>query len=347
MIAPFKRILFGLLLLTVGSGCTLTPRGLTRDVAGAAPPAAINSTLRALNEQDNQRLMVELLASPQMHEATRAFASEIADGTMASLTEPERVARIEAMTTEYVTSLTRTMTRSMAAGLRRDLAPAIAEVMRESVASTMREMMSERYQHDMERMAGGLTRASVEAATQGMAAGLTRDLGPALRTALFNEQNAQSLRLTGRELAREVVLGSNDALAQIEAQKDRGGHPSLLTRLSSISNSGATAMKFVAIGVGAVALLLALWVVRLILKGRRIQAESERNAASAVMFAEAIRAAEGKPWSKELTDLIQERLRGDAVTGMIDEVLKPKGPARNANPRPTRPSLTPAHGGGT
>jgi hypothetical protein len=331
--------------IVTGLGCALTPRSMARDIASASPPAAINSTLRALNDDENQRLMVQLMASPEMRDATRGLAGEIADGTLEALTEPERLARIEAMSTRYLESMTRALMRGMAQGMRRDMAPVLAQMMRETVASTMREALNENLQRDLERVAGGVTRATVDSASRAMAEGISRDLVPSIRTALLNEQTASALGAASRSLAREVVLGSNDAMTQLQHQQERTGRPSFLSRISSLTEDGVTVMRLVAIVAGALALLLAAWVARLIFKGRRIQAESERNAASAVMFAEAIRAAEGKPWSNELTDLLHQRLKGEAVSGMIDQVLQPR-PTRGGRPalRPSSPSIpTPRH----
>ncbi len=326
-------------------GCALTPRGLAHDVASASPPAAIHSTLSALNDQDNQRLMVQLLDSPQMHEAARAFASEIADGTLTAMTEPERLARIEAMSTRYVATITRAVTRAMSDGLRRDLGPAIAQVMRETVTSTMREALSENYQRDMERVASGLTRATVEAASRGMAEGVTRDLAPAMRNALLDPETMRALGLVGRSMTREVVLGSNDAITQLQRQQERG-QTSFLGRITSATSDGLKALQWTAIAVGAVAFLLALWVVRLIMKSRKLQAESESHAASAVMFAEAIRAAEGKPWANELSDLLRQRLKGDEVDSLMTKVLgRPPTQTRRPTDRPSyRDSLPLPHG---
>lgn len=337
-----------MLLLTAGIGCALTPRGVAREVATVTPPAAINATLRALNDAENQRLVVQLMASPAMREAARTLASEIADGTLTGLTEPERIERIEQMSARYVAAITRAITRSMAEGLRQDLGPAIAEVTREAVAGSMREALREGYQRDLERVAAGLTRTTVEAASRGMAEGITRDLVPSMRDALLNEQNARAFGAASRSLAREVVLGSNDAMTQLQRQQERGGRPSFLSRLSSLTEGGVKLMQLVAVVAVSLALLLGAWVLRLIMRGRRMQAESERNAASAVLFAEAIRASEGKPWSRELTELIQQRLHSEAVTGMIDEVLKPRptrGGRGRGQERAPRPSVTPARDG--
>lgn len=325
MISLLRRWL-GVWFIAASVGCVLSP-GTARDLASTTPPLAINSTLRALNEEENQRLVVRLLASPEVREATRALAAALADGTMSAMTEPERVERIEQISSRYVATLTRSVTRSMAEGLRSDLAPALAQMTRVMVSNAMREAMREGYQRDLERVASGVSRASADAASRGMAEGITRDLVPAMREALLNEQTAGAMRTAIRSLAREAVLGSNEAMTQIQRQQDRGAQPSFLSRLSSMSEDGVRIMRLVTVIAIVLVLALGVWVLRLVLRGRRVAAESERNAASAVLFAQAIRAAEGKPWSKELTEILQERLKDDAVAGMLDEVLKPRPPS--------------------
>nr|MBK7067477.1 hypothetical protein [Deltaproteobacteria bacterium] len=168
-LSPIRLAAALLLMMMAGAGCTLTPRSMARELGASAPPAAIQSTLHALNDDQNQRLLMQLLTSPETREATRVLAGAIADGTLATLTDSERIERIEAMSTRYMASLTRTVTRTMAEQMRRDIAPAIAEMMRQTVASSMREALSEGYQRDLERVAGGLTRATVDAASRGMA----------------------------------------------------------------------------------------------------------------------------------------------------------------------------------
>lgn len=327
-------------------GCALSPGGVGRDIARAAPPAAINSTLRALNEQDNQRLVNQLLRSPEVHAATRAFAAEIADGALDTLTSEQRMARIESMSSRLVATITRAALTGVADGLRRDLGPAMAVVMREAIATSMREALSAGYQRDLERVATGLTRATVDAATRGVAEGIARDFGPAMRATLLDPQTVASIGDASRVLARGAVLGSNDAMAQIQAAQERGGRTSVLGRLTSLTEKGVKVVELVAAAAVAASILLALWVLRLILRGRRIQAESEQHAASAVMFAEALRAAEGKPWADELTALLRERLKRESIGEMIDDVLAskpPSGSRARMDRLPTAPPPPHAH----
>jgi hypothetical protein len=345
--SPPRSSFLLLLLAAALFGCAVTPRTIARDLAAVTPPVAINSTLHALNDDENQRLVLALLRSPELRGAARELSESVADGALGAMTEPERMARIERMSSRYVASLTRTVTRSMAEGMRRDLGPALVAMTRDAVTSTMRESLREalreEHQRAIERVVGGVTRSAVEAATRGASEGVARDLVPAIRDALLQEQTARALASATRSLAREAVLGSNEAMTQIQRQQERTGRPSFLSRISNLTEDGVKIMRMVTVVAVALALLLGAWVLRLYLRGRRIQAESERNAASAVLFAEAIRAAEGKPWSGELTDIIQQRLRGDAVSGMIDEVLKPRDAKGRNGHRASRPSSAPRH----
>jgi hypothetical protein len=254
-------------------GCAVTPRSIARDLAAVTPPVAIHSTLHALNDDENQRLVVALLRSPELREAARELSVGVADGALGAMAEPERMARIEQMSERYVASLTRAVTRSLAVAIRSDLGPALAAVTRDAVASTLREALREEHQRAFERVVGGVTRSAVAAATRGAAEGVARDLVPAIRDALLQEQTAQALASALRALAREAVLGSNEAMAQAQRQQDRTGRPSFLSRLSNLTEDGAKIMRMVTVVVVALVVLLAVWVLRRYRRGRRILAE--------------------------------------------------------------------------
>ncbi|MEZ4410485.1 MAG: hypothetical protein R3A52_28995 [Polyangiales bacterium] len=321
-------------------GCASTARDITR----ATAPAAIAGTLEGLTDRDNQRMMRELLASPEMRRAARDFAGQVVDASLDTLTEPERVARVEAMTQRYMTSMTRVMMREMAAGMRRDLTPALAGMVRATVASAMREALSEGYQRDLERVTAGLTRAAVDSASRGMAEGLTRDLGPALQRTLTDENTVRALGASSRTLAREMVLGSNDALAQIQRAQERGqAPPSLLSRITKLSDSGIQIAQWVAIGGVVLSIALAMWVARLLIRSRRAQVESERNAADALILAEAIRDAEGRPWAQELTDIVQDRLRRQADPNSLESLLRRRSTVPAEPPRSRIHTQRPSH----
>lgn len=259
-----------LALVIVGStlGCALSPGGITRDIARAAPPAVIASTLHALNETDNQRMMLQLLGSPEMRAVTRALAAEIADGTLAALSEPARIARIESLLAGYTAAITRAMTRGVAEGLRRDLGPALTAVTRDAVAAGLRAALDEDMRRALAGAATEVTRASIDAASRGAAEGFARDLAPAIHAAMTSERTSAELRAASRAFGREVVLGSNEAMAQIQRAQAGGAKPSFFSRLSSITESGERVIQLVAVIAVALSVALGLWVARLLRRSK-------------------------------------------------------------------------------
>ncbi len=316
------------------AGCALTPRSVAREVATATPPAAIRSTLQALHDAENQRLLRALLASPELRDAARALAEDLSDGVLATLEAPARVERIERLAARYLATLTRALTRSLADGLRHDLSPALAAAVRESLAVALREGLREEHQRALTRMAEGLSRGAVEAASRAAAEGVQRDLAPSLRAALLDPRTAEALAAVTRTLARGVVLGSNDAMTLLQQQQERTGRPSFLGTLSNLTQDSVRLVQWVALGAVAVALLLGVWVLRLTLRGRRVSAERDRHADDARALAAALRAAEGGPASKELAEVLAQRAQDAPGERVIAAALA----ARPAVPSTRRPA---------
>jgi hypothetical protein len=287
------------------AGCALTPRSVAREVAAATPPAAIRSTLQALNDAENQRLLRALLASPELRAASRALAEDLADGALATLDAPARAARIERLTARYLATLTLALTRSLADGLRRDLSPALAAAVRDALAGALREGLREEHQLALARMAEGVSRAAVASASRAAAEGVQRDLAPSLRAALLDTRTAEALTAVARTLARGVVLGSNDAMTQLQQQQARTGRPSFLGSLSNLTQDSVRLVQWVALGAVAIALLLGVWVLRLTLRGRRVRAERDRHADDARV-------------AKERAEILKQRVQGAPAEGVID-----------------------------
>ena len=243
-------------------GCALSPRGIARD----ATPAAITAALGALNDQDNQRLVLQLLASPEMREAARSFAAEATDGALGALSEPARQERLERMSARYLAALSRVHTRALAAALRSELSPAIAAVVRLSVATALREALRAETRSDLDRLA------------REMVTELGHALVPALRDALLDARTAGELRAGARTLGREAVIGGNEAMTHIQRQQDRGARSSFLGEVSSLTTGG---MRVLGLAAAAAVVLLVGWTLRLALWGRRLRAEVARQEPSA------------------------------------------------------------------
>ena len=220
-------------------GCSATT--LTRDMATAAPPAMIDATLASLADRRTQRMIVALLDSPDVHAAARTFAADLADGSLAVLSEPARTARVEALSEAYLHALVRAAGRTFAASLRDDLGPALAAVARSSAA----------------------------AATEGAADGVQRSLGPALRGALRDPETAAAASALVRALAREAVIGSNEAMSEIQRTQQRPGGATFLGGMTSLAQGGVNALRVAGVALAAACAIAVAWAVRRALRTRR------------------------------------------------------------------------------
>jgi hypothetical protein len=234
---------------------------------------------------------------------------------------------------------------------------AVVQVLAERVAEL--EPALGRLADETERRAASLTAAVVGAATQeivramgpAIRAMITDEIGPALRQTMADELGpglAAMLRApevnaalgeTARVVAREGVIGSNDALVILAEQHrdDRSDAPlGLLGRYF-----GTRTWLLAAIVVAAVLAIPLAWLFRERIRARRYREESERRAARADALFEAVERAGGAPSSELIALLRQQIVRQDAASerearrdareaARRDE----RGPRRPPRPRP-------------
>ena len=271
--APALPVL-ALLAVTAAVGCSAS--AMTREIVRSATPTAISATLESLADGATQRRITQLMASPELRAAALTLTEQLADVTLSALAEPERRRRIEALSTAYVLALTRAVARGGAQAVERDLSPAFARMLGTAVASALREALDDRHQRSLERAVVGVTSAAIHAATKGIAEGFQRDLSPALRQALNEPENVAAAGALSRTLAREAVLGSNEAMLQLQRAQERTGRGSLLGSLTSLTESGAAIVKAAAAVAALVIIALCLWFLRRFLLQRRARQGDQR-----------------------------------------------------------------------
>lgn len=314
-----RYLLLTLLLLVSGPGCA----GTVHDVARGAIPGAMTGTLEGLNSRENQRLARQLLEDPEIRRTARTFAAEVLDDGLTVLSEPEREARIQQISAQYIAAMSRAITRSMATGLREDLGPAMTSMMRTAMRQTMRDALDENFQRNVQQVVGNITASTIASASRAMADSLTRDMAPALASTLTDPRLTAAMSQTTQGMGRDLVVGVNAGLLDVQRQQ---GERSFLSNLGVAAKEGVSTVRWVAIaGLGA-SVLLTLFVVFLLVRNRRAKADSERNAADAIMLAEAIRAAEGQPGSEQLIELVRKQLKhpedSDPLAGMLERLQK-------------------------
>jgi hypothetical protein len=273
---------------------------LDMDIPRDATPVAIEAGLRAMNDPANQARIQQMVSSPEMKAVERELVSGMVDGSLAALSETDRADRIGALTSRYATGMLQSFTRDVAP----QIGPAISEMTRSAVRSAMAEAMKP------ENQTGISTAVSTA---------MTHDLGPALQKvisdnlavgmaeALQKDEVKKALGETAHLLGREIVLGVNEGMTQIQEAKAKG-EPSALGSLGSLANKGSNIASGITWVLAAIVLVLGGVLVKLLMQARKYKSESEEQVAAARLMTEARKASEGKPWSDELIAALETQI---------------------------------------
>jgi hypothetical protein len=264
--------------------------------------------------------MADVLGSPEFERALQEVSNGLTRGVAEGLTRDDRVAVSASRVVDAVV-------HTLADRLRVDLAPAAAALVRTAVANALQEAASPEAIASVRRIAAATSesaaRAAVAASAQeieaslapSMARALTQTLGPAIESVLRdnvargmagpNTDSRTWLAASTRVIAREAVLGSNDAMAALEAGKPKKG---LLARLAAFFSE---AMWVVWILLGLASTLGGWLLLRLQRVRKAALAERRRREfqdAVLLGMATAAEATAGKPWADEFQTALFERM---------------------------------------
>lgn len=322
--APQSRLIrfFAVVAVATGTSACMIPTKVAKvdlDIPRDATPVAIEAGLRAMNDPASQQRLQQMAASPEMKRAERELIAGMVDGSLAALSETDRAERIGALTSRYATGMLQGFSRDLAP----QLGPAVSQVMRSAVNGAMTEAMKPENQL-------GITTA--------VSSAMTRDLGPALQkvisdnlapgiaAALQNDEVKRALGDTAHLLGREIVLGVNEGMTQIQESKAKG-EPSPLGSLGSLANKGSNIASGITWVLGALVLVLAALLAKLLMQTRKYKSESEERMAATRLLTEARKASEGKPWSGELLAALESQFHAPERTGKAAR----RGPDRTSH----------------
>jgi hypothetical protein len=300
---------------------------VAKTIPKAATSGIVEGGLKAMDDPENKQRLAHILASPEVKQVQQELVSQVVDGSLAALSEKDRVERLGEISARFAAGLVNGFSKEVAP----QLGPATSAAMRGVMDGTMNVAMSDEHQRQMARLLGSLVQASVDPVLQriseaelgtSMSSTMTKELGPAfekvlrdnlgpgLAEALSREEVKRALGETAHTLGREIVLGAHEGLATMRETKE-AQDSGLLGSMTSLAHQGATLGKILPWVMLAALLGMVAWVVKLLSQTRRYRTENEERAETTRVLAEAIRAAEGKPWSGELLTALEERFRDD------------------------------------
>lgn len=344
-----RRVMFvalaALLPALVGCAVPIKMAALDKKIPGQIVPLLVDASLDKMGDPLTQRRIQELMASPQLHAIERDLVGGLVDSSMTALSDKERAERIGALATKAMTGIVQ--------GAMSELGPAMAQATSGAMNGALDAAFSPAHQRALENLVGGLVASTLRAVTselqhtdlgKNMASAITDQLGPALGKALReevakglaevlkNEELKRELGATARMLAKEMVIGATEALAQ--TQQPRAADGSLLSRVTELAHEGARLFGSAAWLLLLIIVALVVWTVKLLSQSRRYREEADRRAATSRLLSEATKAAEGKPWSDELIGVLKERLSAEEEEIAQLRWAKRGRPAKNGHSAP-------------
>jgi hypothetical protein len=219
-----RWFLAAICLLVFEVGCGATVRSAAKDVTKAAVPTAIDQGLKALEDRPTRDRIVQVVGTPEIQKTIQELAASVARGASEGLTDEQAVAK----------------TMQIAGAI-------AAAVTRIGIDEAVGEASAPENQERIDQLATSATVAATRAAIRAIAAEVPSTLGPPIAT-MMREDVAPGLRalVTGPEmrdamsqvafeLSRQAVLGSNQALAELEERKQKKGLLERLTKMFAAS----------------------------------------------------------------------------------------------------------------
>lgn len=301
-------------------GCAYNAENIVRRTT----PAAIEETLEALSDPDNQAMIRELVDDDAVKAAVAEIAEAMTSGALEGLGDEERAAHL----TELSASLVDRLIAAAGEGIRDELTPSVQSMVERTVESAIERSLSPETQRRAQALAAGVAREAAAAMVTGSSERIRRDLGPALAGVIDDDltpalERALAQRLIpaisaaleaeledrakpalaglSREVAKQMVLGVDDALVELEIV-DPELRRALLKDLNADLNRGVRFAEVLAWIFAAIAILLALFLARALLRARSLRQHSEQV-------------------ERAMATIVRRLRRSDADDGWIDDIV--------------------------
>lgn len=318
--------------------CLPSAGSVTRQVVGPG----LDETVDFFEDEDNQRRIRKIMASPELKAATKEMLDSLIGGALDSGTDEQRMARVRDVSTAYIDAVT----RAVAKGLDEQLGPAATHQAEQFVQGVLASALSPKTREGAARMVDTITRRTVTALTQSAGQGLRDDLGPALAKVMKEDLGpamqqviaenlapaikdamgdgvAPAVGLVTRELTKQAVLGVADALETVEFQNKLDQfEEKTFTRLGATLNKGLRFGEIAAMVLVLLVLTLGLIVARAFIQRRKVEKERAHSERMLLLVVQAMQGAQDKPEIEALLRQIHERETDLADQGFLDDLAK-------------------------
>ena len=267
-----------------------------RDAVRQVTPEVVTDAVKELANPETQQQVVAAVDEGRVKALTARLSAGFVDGVLDSLEDPARRSRLEAIVSGIA---------SKAAGSATDTV--LARVLDEGVEARIRL---------------ALRGTLLDLLKAGGSAEQTKDFGVA-----------------AHEIAKQATLGFQDALDDTRRDRTSGKvakvDGAIVIAANNASQTGARILWTLGIGLGALALGLAVTLFWAIRKNRLRRSELEQRDNALMLLTDAIKSTSAQPGSQELRDVLKASMRDRAGAEHIRKVLGEDGRHMLGIDRPT------------
>jgi|GEM_PF-1588933 len=320
-------------LLIFGSACAPTVKSASSSATRGAVPAAADASLSLLEDPATRQRVAAALGTPEMQLALRELSSGLSQGVVKGLASDEMNAHTQKLVGSFLHTFMVQLGREMNV----------------AIDSAFATALSPRHRQQLEQFTAGIVAAVMKGAAQEMRGSfgpalrqtMTEDVGPALAAMMRDDLAPEMARMikspefksalseTTREVSRQAVLGSNDALAELKEKRREHGGGIPLSFVGALFEGRTWLLGALVVGV-VLAIPLA-WLLRERRQARQFREEAERRTARTAALLGAMESAPEGAWSSHVLQLLRNELLDDAT----------KAPGKNGKERDAAPHSDP------
>ncbi len=276
---------------------------LARDTVKTTVPVAVESAVDKATAADTQKMIAERVDPKYVQETSAKLLSGVVDGSLDSLGQPERRAELRQVFSELLAGFQLPLT--------------IQGIDKNAVGDIVDELVRRAFSSDSDK-----AKLVLRAAVQEIVAAAFEQV----RHELEGQEIGKGLSAGAREMAKEATLGFQEAIDET-AQKKRAGQlgtdeGNVLDAANRAAQSSSSVVPIAIAGFGGFALAVLgaiLWAGR----RRRITRSDLASRDEALLaMVDVIRASEGKPWSRELQQIVRDTIHDRENVDHLRQLLR-------------------------
>jgi hypothetical protein len=220
-------------------GCAPTVRGAVKGATEGATSAALES----LQEPATRRRVLEVIDSPEMQQTIREVARSVTAGATDAMLSDKTDKRSEQLAKGIAVMVTRAAVDA-----------ALAETTTPRNEARIQELSTLVAEHAVNAAMGAAAERLPQTVGPAVARMVRQDVGSNLRGLANDPELRAAMASVAFEISRQMVFGSNEAMAELEQKK---GSKGLLARVSSLlAESGVVLLVILVLLLGTIGTLV-------------------------------------------------------------------------------------------